>query len=43
MAESLRAVPAHSTADPGILAAQAQEDLVVGEEIVRFRFVMDDS
>jgi len=38
MAESLRAVPAHSSADPGILAARAQEDLVVGDEIVRFRY-----
>lgn len=38
MAESLRAVPAHSSADPGILAAQSQEDLVVGDEIVRFRY-----
>jgi formate dehydrogenase subunit gamma len=38
MAESLRAVPAHSTADPGILAAQNQEDVVVGEEVVRFRY-----
>jgi formate dehydrogenase subunit gamma len=38
MAESLRAVPAHSSADPGILAAQSREDLVVGEEVVRFRY-----
>jgi formate dehydrogenase subunit gamma len=38
MAESLRAVPAHSTADPGILAAQGKDDLVVGEELVRFRY-----
>ncbi|HUM11529.1 MAG TPA: formate dehydrogenase subunit gamma [Myxococcaceae bacterium] len=38
MAEPLRAVPAHSTADPGILLAQNQEDLVVGDELVRFRF-----
>ena len=38
MAEPLRAVPAHSSADPGILAAQTQDDLVVGEEIVRFRY-----
>ena len=38
MAESLRAVPAHSTADPGILAAQQKENLVVGEELVRFRY-----
>lgn len=38
MAESLRAVPAHSSADPGILAAQSGEDMVVGEEIVRFRY-----
>jgi len=38
MADALRAVPAHSTADPGILAAQSQEDLVVGDELVRFRY-----
>jgi formate dehydrogenase subunit gamma len=38
MAEPLRAVPAHSTADPGIVAARAQEDLVVGDELVRFRY-----
>jgi formate dehydrogenase subunit gamma len=38
MAESLRAVPPHSSADPGILAAQTRDDLVVGEEIVRFRY-----
>ena len=38
MAEPLRAVPAHSTADPGILAAQNQENLVVGDELVRFRY-----
>ncbi len=38
MAEPLRAVPAHSTADPGILLAQGQEDLVVGDELVRFRY-----
>jgi formate dehydrogenase subunit gamma len=38
MADALRAVPAHSTADPGILAAQRQEDLVVGDELVRFRY-----
>ena len=38
MAESLRAVPAHSTADPGILAAQHTEDVVVGDEVVRFRY-----
>jgi formate dehydrogenase subunit gamma len=38
MAESLRAVPAHSSGDPAIIAAQAREDLVVGEEIVRFRY-----
>ena len=38
MAEPLRAVPAHSSADPGILLAQAQEDLVVGDELVRFRY-----
>lgn len=38
MAEPLRAVPAHSSADPGILLAQGQEDLVIGDELVRFRF-----
>jgi len=38
MAEPLRAVPAHSSADPGILLAQGQEDLVVGDELVRFRY-----
>ena len=38
MAEPLRAVPAHSSADPGILLAQTQEDLVVGDELVRFRY-----
>ena len=38
MAEPLRAVPARSTADPGILLAQRQEDLVVGDELVRFRY-----
>jgi formate dehydrogenase subunit gamma len=38
MAESLRAVPPHSTADPGILAAQSREDVVVGDEVVRFRY-----
>jgi len=37
-AAGLRAVPAHSTADPGILAAQDKDDLVVGEELVRFRY-----
>jgi formate dehydrogenase subunit gamma len=38
MAEPLRAVPPHSSADPGILVAQAQEDLVVGDDLVRFRY-----
>jgi len=38
MADQLRAVPAHSTADPGILAAQEQENVVVGDEVVRFRY-----
>ena len=38
MAEQLRAVPAHSSADPGILLAQSKEDLVVGDELVRFRY-----
>lgn len=38
MAEPLRAVPARSSADPGILLAQRQEDLVVGDELVRFRY-----
>ena len=38
MAESLRAVPVHSTGDPAILAAQKREDMVVGEELVRFRY-----
>ncbi len=38
MSEPLRAVPARSSADPGILLAQAQEDLVVGDELVRFRY-----
>ncbi|HVP61632.1 MAG TPA: formate dehydrogenase subunit gamma [Myxococcaceae bacterium] len=38
MAEPLHAVTAHSSADPGILLAQGQEDLVVGDELVRFRY-----
>lgn len=36
MAESLRA--AHSSADPGILLAQSKEDVVVGDDLVRFRY-----
>ncbi|MGZ3446406.1 MAG: formate dehydrogenase subunit gamma [Myxococcaceae bacterium] len=38
MAEPLRAVPVRSSADPGILLAQGQEDLVIGDELVRFRY-----
>ena len=36
MAESLRAV--HSSGDPAIIAAQSRENVVVGDEIVRFRY-----
>jgi formate dehydrogenase subunit gamma len=38
MAEPLHAVSARSSADPGILLAQRQEDVAVGDELVRFRY-----